>query len=77
MIKRRYWVVCINKNGFEAKFLVYGTEKETWDYLDSEIGGGGFGCTGDYSYYGATDVDVRAARILGIKAYIAPEIRED
>lgn len=71
---RRYWLVAIDKNGFEAKFLVYGTEQELWKYLNSEIGGGDERHTGNYSYCGAREEDVKAARTLGIKAYLAPEI---
>ena len=72
---KRYWLVAINKNGFEAKFLVYGTEQELWKYLNSEIGGGDERHTGNYRYSGATDKEVEAARLLGIKAYLAPGIR--
>lgn len=72
---RRYWLVAIDRNGFEAKFLVYGTEQELWSYLNSEIGGGDERHTGDYSYSGATDEEVKAARLLKIKAYLAPEVR--
>lgn len=72
---KRYWLVAIDKNGFEAKFLVYGTEQELWKYLNSEIGGGDERHTGDYRYSGASEKDVEAARQLGIKAYLAPDIR--
>lgn len=72
---KRYWLVAFWKNGFEGKMLVYGTEEELWDYLNSEIGGGDDRRIGDYSYYGATDRMVEAAKLLRIKAYIAPEIR--
>lgn len=71
----RYWLVAFWKNGFEGKMLVYGTEEELWDYLNSEIGGGDERHTGNYSYSGATDAEVEAARLLKIKAYIAPKIR--
>lgn len=71
---KRYWLVTIDMNGFEAKFLLYGTEQELWSYLNSEIGGGDENHTGNYKYSGASDKDVEAAKMLGIKAYIAPEL---
>ena len=37
---KRYWLVAFWKNGFEGKMLVFGTEEELWNYLNSEIGGG-------------------------------------
>lgn len=72
---RMYWLVGIEKNGFEAKMLVYGTEEEMQEYLNSEIGGADERHTGNYSYSGATEEEVKMARALGIKAYIAPEVR--
>lgn len=72
---KRYWLVAFWKNGFEGKMLVYGTEEELWTYLNSEIGDGGDRHIGNYSYSGATDRMVEAAKLLRIKAYIAPEIR--
>ena len=70
----RYWLVAFWKNGFEGKMLVYGTEEELWAYLNSEIGGGDDHHTGNYSYSGATKEEVEAARLLRIKAYIAPKL---
>ena len=67
---RRYWLVGFWKNGFEGKMLVFGTEEELWDYLNSEIGGGDDRHTGNYCYSGATEEEVRAARLLNMKAYI-------
>lgn len=72
---KRYWLVGFWKNGFEGKMLVYGTEEELWTYLNSEIGGGDDKHTGNYQYTGAREEDVKAARQLGMKAYLAPEIR--
>lgn len=74
MDMRMYWLVGIEKNGFQAKMLVYGTEKEMQDYLNSEIGGSDERHTGDYSYSGASASEVEFARALGIKAYIAPKM---
>lgn len=71
---RRHWLVGFWKNGFEGKMLVYGTEEEMWDYLNSEIGGGDERRTGDYFYVGASEAQVKAARILGIKTYLCPEL---
>ena len=72
---KRYWVVTIWKNGFEAKMVVYGSEEELWDYLNSEIGGGTERTTGNYAYTGATDKELEAARTLRMKIYLCPEIR--
>lgn len=69
---RRYWLVGFWKNGFEGKMLVYGTEHEMWEYLNSEIGGGDESHTGNYNYSGATDQEVEMARKLGMKAYLCP-----
>lgn len=71
---RRHWLVGFWRNGFEGKMLVYGTEEEMWDYLNSEIGGGDERHTGDYHYIGARKEDIEAARILGIKTYLCPEL---
>lgn len=71
---RRHWLVGFWRNGFEGKMLVYGTEEEMWDYLNSEIGGGDERHTGDYHYTGARKEDIEAARILGIKTYLCPEL---
>lgn len=71
---KRYWLVSFWKNGFEGKMLVYGTEEEMWAYLNSEIGGGDDRHIGNYSYTGATEAEVKAAKLLKIKAYLCPEI---
>ena len=59
----RYWLVKINNNGFESKFLVFGTEDGMREYLTSELG---------YmpGYAGATEAEVAAAKLIGVKAYI-------
>ena len=72
---KRYWLVAFWKNGFEGKMLVYGTEEELWAYLNSEIGGGDYRHTGNYSYHGATAQEVEAAHVLNMKAYLCPEVR--
>lgn len=69
----RYWLVAFWKNGFEGKMLVYGTEEDMWAYLNSEIGGGDDRHTGNYSYKGATEAEVEAAKLLRMKAYICPK----
>lgn len=71
---RRYWLVAFWKNGFEGKMLVYGSENELWDYLNTEIGGGDNRTVGNYSYSGASEKEIEAARTLHMKAYICPEI---
>lgn len=62
---KRYWLVGFWKNGFEGKMLVYGTEQELQNYLSTELD--------SYHYWGASEQEVEAARLLKIKAYIAPE----
>lgn len=64
---KRYWLVTVTNNGFQSKMLVHGTEQEMWGYMESEIG---------YipAYSGASEREVEAARLLGIKAYLCPEI---
>lgn len=74
---KRYWLVKFWKNGFEGQMLVYGTEDELWAYLNSEIGGGNGRRTGNYRYHGATDREVKAAKLLCMKAYLCPEVRHN
>ena len=74
---RRYWLVGFWKNGFEGKMIVYGTEQELWDYLNSEIGGGDDRHTGNYRYSGATEKELEAAKVLGMETYLAPQLVED
>ena len=71
---RRYWIVRFDKNGFQGTMLVYGSERELWAYLNSEIGGGDERHTGDYSYTGCTAAEREMAQKLGIKAYLCPEL---
>ena len=60
----RYWLITINRNGFETKALVYGTETEMQEYMTYECG---------YvpAYRGATEAEVKAAKSIGMKAYTA------
>ena len=64
---KRYWLVKISTNKFESRMLVHGTEQELWSYMESELG---------YipGYCGATEKEVAAAKLLGIKAYLCPEV---
>ena len=71
----RTWLVSFWKNGFEGKMMVFGTEEELWAYLNSELGCSYKGCTGDYSYKGATDAEIEAAELLRMKVYLCPKIR--
>lgn len=59
---KRIWVASYNKNGFEFKVLLYGTEQELWDYTTSEFGY-------QLGYRGATDKEIEAAKTLGMKIY--------
>ena len=72
---KRYWVVKFWTHGFEGQMLVYGTEEELWEYLNSEIGGGDCRTTGNYSYHGASQAEYEAAQVLRMKAYLCPEIK--
>lgn len=72
---KRYWLVGFYKNGFEGRMIVHGTERELWAYLNSEIGGGDERHTGNYHYSGASEKDMQAVRQLGIKVYLAPEVK--
>lgn len=71
---KNYWLVAFWKNGFEGKMLVYGTEEELWAYLNSEIGGGDDRHTGNYSYKGANQQEIEAAKVLRMKTYLCPEV---
>lgn len=61
---KRYWLINVLTNGFESMMLLYGTEDELRNYLDSELPGG-------YRYHGATDEEVEALKKFGMKAYLA------
>ncbi len=65
----RYWLVSIEKYGFEGKMLVYGTEHELQEYLSFELGV-------IPSYSGASEEEVKLCRKLHIKAYICPPSRQ-
>ena len=71
---KRYWLVTFTHNFFDMKMLVYGTERELWAYLDSELGGGDDRHTGNYRYVGASDAEVASAKSLGMSAYLCPEL---
>lgn len=62
------WKVKYRQNLFDVFILIQGTEKEMWDYMDSEMGHVG-------SYYALTDEEIRATELLDIPIYLAPEIR--
>lgn len=66
---KRYWMVSLDTNGFQSKFLMYGKETDIQKYMISELGG-------ICGYSGATEKEVEAAKILHIKAYIAPEYED-
>lgn len=72
---RMHWLVKFWKNGFEGMMMVYGTEEELWDYLNSEIGGGDERHTGNYSYHGASQYEIEAAEKLRMKTYLCPQIK--
>ena len=59
---KRVWIATYNKNGFEFKLMLYGTEQELHEYTRSELGY-------QLGYRGATDAEVAAAKQLGMKIY--------
>ena len=65
---KRIWGFKIDNRGFESLVLVYGTEEEVQEYMRSEYG---------YipRYSGMTNKEEDAARVLGLKVYLAPEVR--
>lgn len=62
----RYWLISHVVYGFEMKFFMYGTENAIQSYMASEFGS-------ILSYTGATDAEVAAGRLLGMKVYLAPK----
>lgn len=70
---RRTWIVTITTYGFKSKILFYGSERELWAYLRPDFGGDER-TTGNYSYSGATEKEIQAAKLLGMPVYICPEI---
>ena len=61
---KRYWLIQLMTNGFESMMLLYGTEEELRNYLDSELPNG-------YRYHGVTDEEVETLKKFGMKAYLA------
>lgn len=60
---KRYWLAHYEKNGFSFPVFLYGTEQELWEYTKSEFGY-------QLGYRGATDEEVKAGRLLGMKFYL-------
>lgn len=63
---RRVWQIWYENRQFRYFLLVSGTEKEMWDYLDSEMGYVG-------RYHALTEAEIRQARDLGVPVYLAPQ----
>ena len=59
------WQIQYNTRGFSYYILVQGTEKEMWDYLDSEMGHVG-------KYRALSDHEVAIAKELNTPIYLAP-----
>lgn len=60
----RLWKVRVDLNGFEVMVMVRAKEEELKGYLDTEVP--------HWTYYsGATEEEVKAARVLGMKFYLA------
>lgn len=62
-------MVRMEYRGFEGLILIYGTEEEMQEYTKSE-----FGYIPGYS--GARDYEVESLRKMGVKVYLAPEVRK-
>ena len=65
---KRVWYFKVNVKGFDTRIFVYGTEEEAQEYMKWEFG---------YlpGYTGATEQEEAAARLLGMKIYLAPEVK--
>lgn len=63
----RVWSIRYSYRGFQYRILVEGTEPEMYDYMQSEMGYVG-------SYYALDEQDVRMAKELGMKIYLAPQL---
>lgn len=61
---KRYWMMKLEKIGFEALFMMYGTENDCWEYMKSEFGH-------NLSYHGISEEEYEAAKKLGMKCYLA------
>lgn len=58
------WKVNYKKNGFSYSIFIRGTEKEMWEYTESEMG-----YTGSYS--ALTSAELKAAETLRMPIYLA------
>jgi hypothetical protein len=58
----KYWIVKIDRNGFECAMLVYGIETVMWKYMKNEFG---------YipNYHEISYEEAVMARRLGMKGY--------
>ena len=62
---KRNWFVMLSIEGFESVMLMYGTQSELWHYMRNS-----FHYSIHYRYRVASDEEVTAARMIGVKAYI-------
>lgn len=60
--EKKYWIVKVDKRGFECAMLVYGTESSMCKYMRSE-----FGYMPDFREISSEDA--KLARRLGMKGY--------
>ena len=67
--ERRTWMVRLDINGFRTFIMVYGTEREIMEYIESEI-------PSQYirSYSGMSNQEVETAKKLKMAVYLAPEL---
>lgn len=67
------WMVKVSVHGFKMTFMVYGTEQELWAYLRPDFGGDER-TTGNYSYRGATEKEIKAYKAIGGLIYLASDL---
>lgn len=67
---KRYWTVKPTIKGFEMVLVVYGTEDDVREYMESEFG---------YmpGYCGTQEKELEILRGMGAKFYLAPEARKN
>ena len=60
---KKFWIVKIDKKGFECSILLYGTESGLWRYMKREF---------NYvpEYYAISEEQSRMVRGFGMKCYL-------
>lgn len=65
----RTWILWYSLWGFTFPILVEGTEEEMRRYMDNEF-------NGNYRYSACSDSEIKLWKSLGMKIYVAPEIKD-